>query len=58
MERKPRIGKPGGVKRVAEAFKQLREQTIGGQEVRNMLAESAKRARNQEQEKTEDKQKK
>ncbi len=57
MERKPRIGKPGGVKRVAEAFKQLREQTIG-QEVRNMLAESAKRVRNQEQEKTEDKQKK
>ncbi len=57
MERKPRIGKPGGVKRIAETFKQLREQTIG-QEVRNMLAESAKRVRNQEQEKTEDKQKK
>ncbi|MBN8542534.1 MAG: hypothetical protein J0L82_19245 [Deltaproteobacteria bacterium] len=47
MEQKPRIGKPGGAKRVAEAFKKLREQTIS-QEVRDMLEESAKREKEEQ----------
>lgn len=57
MEQKPRIGRPGGVKRVAEAFKRLRKQTIS-QEVRDMLEESAKRQRDLEHEMTKDKHKK
>ncbi|CAN5514363.1 hypothetical protein BH10BDE1_BH10BDE1_13890 [soil metagenome] len=47
MAQIPRIGKPGGVKRVAAAFKKLREQTIS-QEVRDMLEESAKREKHAE----------
>lgn len=44
MEQKPRLGKPGGVKRIAEELRILRQQKLS-QKVRDMIEEYARRER-------------